>query len=89
MAQHGNWTMKKSQAGLVKRDPEGAALFHPPPRDLYPGAVGPAGCSTRGLVRQYEVWPGEEAGALFSAPYPTLWLCDLVKFLYLNLPFVK
>lgn len=81
--------MKKSQEGLVDSDPEGTALFHTRPQDPYPGTVGPPGCGARGLVRQYEAWPGEGAGGLVSDPTPSSGCVILVRVLYLSFPLVK
>lgn len=80
--------MKKSQAGLVEGDLEGASLSHLPPRDAYSGTIGPTAETARGLARQYEGWPGEEGRALVSVPPPSGYV-TLVKFLYLNFHFVK
>lgn len=74
---------------LVDSDPDGTALFHTPPRDLYPGTVGPPGSGARGLVRQYEAWPGEGVRGLVSAPTPSSGCVILFRVKYLSFPLVK
>lgn len=81
--------MKKSQAGLVEGDLEGASFCPIPARDPYPGTIGPTAWTARGLVSQFlQGWPGEEGRALVSVPPPS-GCVTLVKNLYLNFSFVK